>query len=237
MILFWILIWALTAHVIDKPLVLAGPVQVLTALCRLVPTADFWRTILDSFLRIGGGILGGLSTGILLGAAAYAFSVVEILVRPVISLMKAVPVAAFVILALMAMGSKNLAILIVWIMVTPIVYHNTLKGLQNTDRELLEVAQIYHMSVPNRIRAIYLPAVRPFLLSAVQTGIGMSWKSGVAAEVIGVSAGSIGEKLYMSKIYLETADVFAWTMVIIFLSAVIEKTANYLLQKLMRTPK
>ncbi len=234
-ILFWICGWSLAAHFINKPLVLVGPEQVLTALLRLIPTTEFWRTIAGSFVRIGCGFLGGLATGVLLGTAAYVFFLLERLIHPVISLMKAVPVASFVILALMAMGSKNLAVLIVWIMVMPIVYHNTLKGLQSTSRELLEVAQVYHMSIPNKIIAIYFPAVRPFLVSAVQTGIGMSWKSGVAAEVIGVSAGSIGEKLYMSKIYLETADLFAWTIVIILMNAFTEKTAVFLLQRLLRS--
>ncbi len=233
--LLWIAIWFALARVINKPLVLVGPEMVLSALIRMVPTWQFWSTIGNSFLRIGGGFLGGLLVGGALGALAYCFSWLEDLLLPFISLMKAVPVASFVILALMAMGSKNLAVLIVWIMVIPIVYHNTLQGFKNANRELLEVAKVFHMSLPRRFIAIYRPALRPFLISAVQTGIGMSWKSGVAAEVIGVSGGSIGEQLYTSKIYLETADLFAWTLVIILLSVITEKVMTCILNRLLRS--
>lgn len=51
----------------------------------------------------------------------------------------------------------------------------------------------------------------------------MSWKSGVAAEVIGIPSHSIGENLYMAKIYLDTSGLFAWTLVIILVSSLFEK--------------
>ena len=74
-----------------------------------------------------------------------------------------------------------------------------------------------------RLRNIYIPAVKPYLRSAVVTGAGFAFKSGVAAEVIGSPAFSIGRKLYESKIYLETEQLFAWTAVIIILSVVFER--------------
>lgn len=174
----------------------------------------------------------GFLAGMLLGGAAYRFPFFRELISPVISLMKAVPVASFVILALIFMGSKNLALLIVFLLVIPIVYYNTLSGFQSTDRDLLEMAQVFRIPAGKRLTGIYRPALRPFLVSAAQTSIGMSWKSGVAAEVIGVSAGSIGEQLYLSKIYLETADLFAWTIMIIVLSMLCEKAFTGILKML-----
>lgn len=222
-LLFWLLVWFLLGRIMSNSLVLVGPDAVFLALCRLLPSADFWFTIAQSFLRIGLGFLSGFFCGMLFGALAYRFPLLAELLSPLISLMKAVPVASFVILALIFMGSKNLAFLIVLILVVPVVYHNTLSGFQSTDRQLLEMAQVFRIPGWKRLTGIYRPTVRPFLISAAQTAIGMSWKSGVAAEVIGVSAGSIGEKLYLSKIYLETAELFAWTIVIIALSWVCEK--------------
>ena len=74
-----------------------------------------------------------------------------------------------------------------------------------------------------RLGYIYLPHPRPFLFSACSVALGMSWKSGVAAEVIGVAAGSIGEKLYESKVYFLTSDLLAWTVVIVLVSVLFEK--------------
>jgi NitT/TauT family transport system permease protein len=51
----------------------------------------------------------------------------------------------------------------------------------------------------------------------------MSWKAGVAAELIGVPLGSMGERIYQSKLLLETADLFAWTAVVILLAWLCER--------------
>jgi len=84
-----------------------------------------------------------------------------------------------------------------------------------------------------RIRYIYVPALIPYLKSGCRIALGMSWKSGVAAEVIGVPGHSVGEKLYMSKIYLDTAGLMAWTLVIILVSALFERAVLKLLSCLV----
>ena len=61
--------------------------------------------------------------------------------------------------------------------------------------------------------------------------LGICWKSGVAAEVIGLPDGSIGDALYRAKITLSTGELFAWTFVIILLSAGFEKLLLALLDK------
>jgi NitT/TauT family transport system permease protein len=106
---------------------------------------------------------------------------------------------------------------------------NTIAGFENTDSKLLEMASVFHISCGKKLFYIYRPAVLPYLISGCRVALGMSWKSGIAAEVIGVPVHSIGEKLYMSKIYLSTADLFAWTLVIIIISALFEKLFLYLL--------
>ena len=108
-------------------------------------------------------------------------------------------------------------------MVFPVIYSNVLEGIRSTDRELLEMGQVFRIPWGRRLLYIYLPHLKPFLFSACSVALGMSWKSGVAAEVIGVAAGSIGEKLYESKIYFMTEDLLAWTVVIVLISVLFEK--------------
>lgn len=107
--------------------------------------------------------------------------------------------------------------------VFPNIYLNTLEGLKSADAELIEMAEVFRLPFATRFFYIYRPALKPFLLSAFQLSLGMSWKSGVAAEVIGTPLHSIGGALYLAKIYLDTADLFAWTAVIIVLSVLFEK--------------
>lgn len=222
-IFFWLLVWQAGAWLIHNHIVLVGPIETAKALLQLLPTKEFWQSIAHSFGKISLGFMGGFLLGILLGSGAYRYPLLREVLEPVMSLMKTIPVASFVILALIWAGSQKLAVLIAFLVVLPMIYVNTLSGLNSTDPKLLEMASVFRISSWKRIRFIYLPALIPYLISGCRIALGMSWKSGVAAEVIGLPTHSIGEHLYISKIYLETSGLFAWTFVIIVVSAVFEK--------------
>lgn len=119
-------------------------------------------------------------------------------------------------------------------MVLPIVYTNLLDGIRSVDKKMLEMADVFGMTFPRRMKYIWLPAVKPFLISGCRISLGLAWKSGVAAELIGIPDGSVGEALYYSKLFLDTADLFAWTVVIVLLSVVFEKLFLFLLKKLLK---
>jgi len=228
--LFWMIVWYVAARIIDRQIIFVGPADVIHSFAKQVPTKAFWETIAYSMSRIGLGFVTAFIAGTMIGMAAYRFRILKDLLEPVIVLMKSIPVASFVILALIWIGSENLAILVGFSIVFPLIYVNTIAGLDNADYKLLEMAQVFRVKGWYRFKYIYKPALRPFLISGCKIALGMCWKSGIAAEVIGVPAKSIGEQLYMAKIYLSTADLFAWTIVIIILSALTEKLIIYLLK-------
>ena len=233
-ILFWIFIWHLAAWLIHNNIILVGPADAGLALLRLIPTGDFWLSIGHSFVKISLGFLLAFACGLALGGAAYRFPLLREFLAPILSLLKSIPVASFVILALIWVGSRNLAVFIAFLVVLPMIYVNTLAGLESTDPKLLEMARIFRVPPLKQLRYIYLPALLPYLLSSCKVALSMSWKSGVAAEVIGIPDSSIGEHLYMSKIYLDTANLFAWTFVIIVISALFERVFLALLAGLQR---
>ena len=174
-------------------------------------------------LSYAAGFLTAFFSGVLTGSLAWRFSFVRELLNPVISAVKSIPVASFVILSLIWIGSENLSVFIAFLVVFPMIYTGTIAGLSSTDKQLLEMAQVFSMPARKKLWYIYRPALIPYLSSSCNTALGMSWKSGIAAEVIGVPASSIGENLYMAKIYLSTEELFAWTLVIIVISALFEK--------------
>lgn len=228
-IMFWVIAWQFAALAIGNSIILAGPWDTVLALGRLIPTGEFWRSIAVSFGKISSGFGAAFAAGVILGSVGYCVPVVGELLEPIMALLKAVPVASFVILALIWAGAGNLSVLIAFLVVLPMIYVNTLSGLGSTDKKLLEMAKVFSMTRWKKIRYIYLPALLPYLKSGCKIALGMSWKSGVAAEVIGVPANSVGERLYMAKIYLNTADLMAWTLVIIVVSALFEKAVLLLL--------
>ncbi len=219
----WILVWQCVAVVIDNSIMLATPIDALKALWALLPRLEFWQTIGMSLIRIGIGFLIGCVVAFVCASFSKRFLLVEEFLSPLISLLKNIPVASFVVILLIWWGSSFLAVAISFLVVMPNVYVNTLEGLKNTDIKMLEMATVFKLPWWNRFFYIYRPALQPYINSALKISLGMSWKSGVAAEVIGTPDFSIGEALYMSKIYLDTAGVLAWTLVIVVLSFCFEK--------------
>lgn len=233
-LLFWLGVWQITAMLVDNFLLVVTPLQALRALVTLVMQTEFWRSALGSLWRIAAGFLLGAVFGLLLAAISYRYRLAEEILRPFMVFCKAVPVAVFAVLLLIWWGSSLLAVAVCFLVVFPNIYLNTLEGLKSADAELIEMAEVFRLPFGTRFFYIYRPALKPFLLSAFQLSLGMCWKSGVAAEVIGTPVHSIGGALYLAKIYLDTADLFAWTAVIIVLSVLFEKIVFYWLEGFFR---
>lgn len=231
---FWLLLWQLAAVIVNKQIILVSPLAAAKRLLELGTKPDFWQTVLRSSARIWTGFLLGFFGGILLGAAAFSSKLAETMISPLMSAVRSVPVASFVILALLWLKSGQLTIFISMLIVLPVVYSNVLEGLGSADKKLLEEARILKMSRLRTVRYVYLPALMPCLTAAAETAAGLCWKSGAAAEVIAQPAGSIGDMLYRAKIYLETADLFAWTAVIIILSQLTVRIVVFGIKRLYR---
>lgn len=208
---------------LDMHLLLVTPLEVVRRLFTLVGESGFWKTLLFSFSRIVLGFLLAFALGCLLGVLSGKWPLLETLLWPYVITIKTVPVASFIIISLIFFSARQLSTFISFLMVFPVIYSNVLEGIRSTDKDLMEMAQVFRMGWWRRLGYIYLPHLKPFLFSACSVALGMSWKSGVAAEVIGVAAGSIGEKLYESKIYFMTEDLLAWTVVIVLVSVLFEK--------------
>ncbi|MCI8328067.1 MAG: ABC transporter permease subunit [Oscillibacter sp.] len=227
-VLFWLLIWqggsmALAVAHSGGKLLLASPVQASLRLLELLPTPAFWRAVGNSSARILGGFLISCALAVLFAALAAGRPWLRDLLAPPVAVVKAVPVASFIILALVWLEGRSLSLFISGLMVFPPVYLNVLEGLGRTDRKLLELARVYRIPRSRRLWGIYLPQVLPYFRSAASLALGLCWKAGTAAEVIGLPAGTIGERLYTAKVYLETPDLFAWTAVILGLAAAFER--------------
>ena len=237
-VLLWVCLWQLAAMVLAAAyphgtLLLASPVAVLLRLGELAVTSAFWRAVGWSALRIFGGFLLSTALALLLAVLAAKHRRFRELMAPLVAAIKAVPVASFIILALVWLNSRSLSLFISALMVFPPVYLNVLEGICRTDRRLLEMARVFRVPLGRRLRGIYLPQVMPYFRTAVSLGLGLCWKAGAAAEIIGLPAGSMGERLYTAKVYFQTADLFAWTVTIVAVSVVFERLFLALVDRLM----
>jgi NitT/TauT family transport system permease protein len=228
---FWLLIWEIAARTIGSDILLVSPVKVLLIIAELVSEADFWRTLVFSVPRVILGFGAAVAAGIAFAVLSYINDLLNELISPLMTVIRATPVTSFIILALVWISSRNMSVLASFLMVVPVVYSNVYEGLRNTGNKLLEFAHVFGLSRYKKIRAIYIPAAMPYLASAAGAGLGLAFKAGIAAEVIGIPAGSIGGKLYEAKLYLMTGELLAWTVIIIIISMVFEKGMKLLMKR------
>lgn len=226
---FWLAAWQLASMAVGSRIVLVGPAEVACRLAELVLEADFWVSMGLSLGRVATGFGLAVVAGVALAVWASRSRVVEGLLAPLVGAVKAAPVASFVVLLLMWVPSRRLSVAVSFLMAFPILYTNVLAGVRQTDPALLEMADVFGVHGWARVRTVYAAQVAPYLRAGLSLAMGLSWKSGIAAEVIGLPAPSIGIHLYDAKVYLDTPDLLAWTVVIVALSVGLEALLGRLL--------
>lgn len=220
---FWIALWEICALAVGKQVVLPTPFSVAVRLCGLLGNKSFYAACFSSVIHIFAGLLLGIIAGVLLAVITKASRILNALFSPAIEVIKATPVASFIIVLLFIFVKGVVPMLAAFLMVIPIIFMNVRRGLASVPQEKSEVAQIYGFGLSKKVSLLYLPSVLPYFSAGCKSALALSWKAGIAAEVICTPAGTIGTMLYSAKIYLESEELFAWTVVVIFLSVIIEK--------------
>lgn len=227
---FWLAVWVLMAGFVAQPLILPGPGAVVVALLRLVCDAGTWAILAGSGARILGGLaLAAVCGGVLAGVSVQSRTFAR-LVAPALSFVKATPVACVVVLMLIWLGSARVSIAAVFLMALPGVYFSLVEGLTQADKPLEQMFRLHGVRGWRLFCAHTWREVLPFALSCARAVIGMSWKAGVAAELIGMAAGTVGERIYQAKLLIETADLLAWTVLVVAASWACERVLVWLLR-------
>ena len=227
---FWLAAWMLVAALVAQPLILPGPGAVVVALLRLVCDAGTWVILAGSGVRILGGLaLAAVCGGVLAGVSSRSRAFAR-LVAPALSFVKATPVACVVVLLLIWLGSARVSIAAVFLMALPGVYFSLAEGLAQVNGSLEQMFRLHGVRGWRLFCANTWREVLPFVLSCARAVIGMGWKAGVAAELIGMAAGTVGERIYQAKLLIETADLLAWTVLVVAASWACERVLVWLLR-------
>ncbi len=210
---------------------MASPFATARTLAELFGRVQFWKICLRSLWRIACGFLLGVLSGTVCGVCS-RFRVFDALISPLMTVIRCVPVASFIILTWYFLSRNQVPVFTAFLMVMPIVWGNVKAGFATVDPALREVAQVYHMPFAVRARHLYLPAVLPYFAAGCSAALGLSWKAGVAAEVLCRPALSIGNEIFLSKSYLETPLLFAWTAVVVLLSLILERLMRFVTERI-----
>ena len=228
---FWVGVWELVYRKINKPLVIPSPLSVWDTLRSLAKTEAFWDITLSSVMRILTGYAIGVGVGVLLAILTSVSKIIYALFSPVVSVARATPVASLTLIIIMWVTNKQVPLVIVSLMVFPVIWGNTFEGIRTTDKKLLEMSRCYKVPFLKQVLHVYLPSVYPHFVSGAASALGLAWKSGIAAEILGATKGSMGQQLNDAKVYLDTEGKFAWTVAAVVLSMIFERLFTFLLRK------
>ena len=228
---FWLGIWYALAYVVDSVLLLPTPHETLFALFDLATTFEFYKVVFFTLIRVAFGLILGISCGIIFAILCYRFEILKTLFNPIISVIRATPVASFIVLLWVLVSGSALAVVVAFLMVMPIVWQNTLDGFNSIPKELIEVADIYELSLRRRFSVLILPILSDYIFPAVITSVGLAWKSEIAAEIIAYTKDSVGMHINDAKSLMLTPTVFAWTAIIVVMSIALELLTRKLLRR------
>ena len=232
--LIYLVVWEAVSLLVGKELLLPSPLSTLGRLFSLMTKGESWLYAGLTLLRIMSGYVLGVLGGILLAVLTARSKFAEALLSPLRSIVKASPVTSFILLALLWLTSDMVPLFISLLMSLPIVWTATAEAIMQTDVRLVEMGRLFGMSRWQIVKKIYVPSVLPQFLAACTTSLGFAWKSGVAAEIIALPKQSIGYRLYESKLRIETVDLFAWTLLIIVLSILLEWLLVWSMRRIRR---
>ena len=233
-VLIWLAVWQILAVVINNSILLSGPVETVTALISLCSEPSFFLSVGTTIGKVLLGFLTGLILGSVLAVLSYRFGLIKDFLSPFVSVIKSIPIVSFIIIALIWAGSSNVTLIVSSVISFPIFYKNILEGLSVTDKKMLDMAKVFQMKASKKIRYIYLPSLSSHIRSAVSLAIGMAFRGGITAEVVGQPLRSIGNGLYRAKINLATSEMLAWTLVAVLSAFVIERLISFIVKKVIR---
>lgn len=229
--LIWLVIWQIMAALIAEEILLPSPLLVFKRFLDLLVQKEFYLAILSSIGKIMIGFVISIFFGLILAFISYKSNLFYDFINPIILIFRSVPLASLVIFLLFWIKTKNLSILVSFIMAMPIIYTNSYVGLRSIDKKLIEMADIYQIKEIDRLRSIYFIKTKAFIKSSIISTSGLVLKAGIAAEVIGLPDNSIGKSLYNSKIYLDMPSLLAWTLAILILSFIFESALKLILEE------
>ncbi len=230
----WLAVWQIFASVENNDFLFPDIPSTFKALIEIFRSGSFFVTVASTIGRVLLGLLLGISIGIVLAVLSHHVEIIRYLLTPIISIIKSTPVASFIIILWIKLDGGELAIFVAFLMVMPIIWQNLLDGYDAIDKSLDEVCRVYRFSFIKRLRLLVFPTLLRFLIPAIVTATGLAWKSEIAAEIIAYTKNSIGGNISDAKYSMQSPTVFAWTLIVIILSILLEALTKFILRRCKR---
>ncbi len=222
-ILFILLLWGLTSYLIDNSIVIPKISEVIKALTSLFESKQTYIVIFNTISRLIITICISFAIALVLSVLAVSIKVVKEFLKPIMTLMRTIPVAAIIIILLMIFGNIKSPYIITSLVVLPIMYEGILVSFENIDQGIIDEVKMLSKLNFRIAKDIYIPIVTPQILSTLVATIGLGLKVMVMSEFIAQPNNTIGYMMLQEKNFLEMDYVFAWTIILIIFVLLVEE--------------
>lgn len=223
-----IVIWKIISMWVSKEIIIPSPESTIERLIFIIKQDNFIPSIINTLTRTILGFLLALILSVVLGMLSGFFKPIYYLLKPIVLINKAVPTMSVILIALIWLKSEIAPILVGFLVIFPILYSSVILGIRNVDVRLIEMVKLYKIGNAKIIKEVYIPSIKSYLITAASTAIGLNLKVIIAAEVLSQPKVSIGTSFYIEKVNLNTAGVFAWSIIAIIIAGLLDGIIKYI---------
>lgn len=218
----------------SHPLIVASPLSTLKAFFGMLSNGELGRSLLVTLQRQLIGLALGVLTGTCLGVFGGIKASLDSMIMPAINAILATPSVIFVVIAMVWFGQGSTQVIFVTaLLVMPIMYLNSVKGIHSIDHNLLQMVKVYRVPWKIRMLKLYLPGLLNGFIAGFSLSAASSLRITIMAELLGAQNG-IGNAIFITRGYLETDKLFAWTLTLIMLVAIMESVVFNPLHKYVK---
>lgn len=234
---FFIGLWQLIAIIINNDIYIPRVQQVIEAINIIFKDENFLKVIFSSFYRTILSYILAVVFSIILGVLGTVYPFFKYLMQPINSFAKTIPTMVFVVLLLVWFDKDVTPFAVGFAIIFPILYEGVRNALMQIDEKIIHMTKIYEVSLKDKIKQIYLPVMKFYFMSIFVSTFSLTFKVVITGEVYGQPKFGMGSQIQLEKVNFNVSGIFAWIVIIVFISLLLEIINKLLKKKIYRWAK
>ena len=221
-IIIFIALWSFISKKINSEIIFPNIKSIINKLLEIVSEKSFYKDLMYSIVRVFTAFILSFFSAFLFGVLSGIFLSLRYILMPIINFIRTIPTIPLILVAVIWFDNNTVPIFVSMLVIFPIIYDAITNGIINVDKNLIEMSLSYNVSLKNQIISLYIPSIKPYVLTALSQSMGITWKSILAAEILALPSFGIGSRLYESHLYLDTVSLFAYSLIAVIFNAIFE---------------
>jgi ABC-type nitrate/sulfonate/bicarbonate transport system permease component len=225
--------WELYGSAIN-PVLLSSPTAIIGAAFEMVADGTLPKAMGESFVVLGVGSLIGVTAGLVIGLAAGRNQVFATLIELPLNALYATPTVALipVIVVWFGFGPTAKTVVVILFVLFPVLI-NTMRGVQEVDRELVEVARSFCSGERRMWFDLILPSALPYVVTGLRLAIGRALIGVIVAEFFTAFSG-LGYLIVTNANSFQTDRTFVPILVIAALGVILTALLELVERRVVR---